>query len=51
MMNRLFAKLNHFFISDDPEEVSLHDQLWFYIPMALMMLIVMIVMISTLVTY
>ena len=50
-MKNVLNKLNHFFISEDPEVVSTHDQLWFYIPMALMMLIVMIVMISTLVTY
>lgn len=49
-MKQLFTKLNHFFISEDADEITRNDQLWFFGPIALMMLIVMIVMISTLLT-
>lgn len=49
-MKKLLTKLNHYFIDEDTDSVSRHDELWFYGPIALMMFIVMIVMISTLIT-
>ncbi|WP_165767418.1 hypothetical protein [Tetzosporium hominis] len=49
-MKQLHEKLVHFFISEKPESVHKSDQLWFFGPIALMMLIVMIVMVSSLVT-
>lgn len=48
-MKQLRTKINHFFIAEEVE-VSRHDELWFYLPIALIMFIVMIVMISSLVT-
>lgn len=49
-MKKLHEKLLYFFISEEPESVHKSDQLWFFGPIALMMLIVMIVMVSSLVT-
>lgn len=49
-MKQLRTKLNHYFIDEDTESVSRHDELWFYGPIAGMMFIVMIVMVSKLVT-
>ncbi len=49
-MKRLRTKLNHFFIAEDTDSIDRSDELWFFGPIALMMLIVMIVMVSSLVT-
>lgn len=49
-MKQLRTKLNHFFITEDVDSVECSDELWFFGPIALMMLIVMIVMVSSLVT-
>ena len=49
-MKQLHEKIVYFFISDEPESVQKSDQLWFFGPIALMMLIVMIVMVSSLVS-
>lgn len=49
-MKQLLFILNHFFISEEPESVHKSDQLWFFGPIALMMLIVVIVMVSSLVS-
>ena len=49
-MKNVIRKLNHFFISEEPESVQKSDQLWFFGPIALRRLIVMIVMVSSLVS-
>lgn len=47
---KLIHKINHFFIAEDPEEVSNHDALWFYGSLSLMTAIVFIVAIMNWVT-
>lgn len=47
---KLIHKLNHFFIAEDPEEVSRHDALWFYGSFALMGAIIILVSIMNWVT-
>lgn len=49
-MKNIIRKLNHFFISENADEITRNDQLWFFGPFILMSFIVLIVMISTLLT-
>ena len=47
---KMIHKLNHFFIAENPEEVTRHDVLWFYGSLGLMASIVFIVAIMNWVT-
>lgn len=38
-LSKLIHSIEHYFLSDNPEEITLYDRLWFYTPYTLATLI------------